>query len=136
MDFISNIGLYQRWLDAKEVERVAVEERRLIEDKLVSVYGIAQDAEGSSTFLEDGYKVVVTNRITRKVDSDKVQQIAQEFGLADHVYSLFRWKAEINAKMWQSTDSSITTPFIDAITAKPGRPSFSIQIQKENDNEI
>lgn len=134
MEFLSNKTLYEQWLDAKEAEKKAISERRVVEDKLLSVYGIAEGSEGSQTIKEDGYKVVVTSRITRSVDTDKVQQIALEQGLSAHVQSLFRWKADINTKMWKNTAESITSHFVEAITAKPGRPSFTIQ--KENENAI
>lgn len=133
-EFLTNKSLYEQWLDAKEVEIKAVEARRVVEDKLLSIYGIAEGSEGSRTIKEDGYKVVVTSRVTRNVDTDKVQQIALEQGLTSHIQFLFRWKAEINAKIWKNTAESITSPFIEAITAKPGRPSFTIQ--KENEDAI
>lgn len=133
-EFLTNKSLYEQWLDAKEVEIKAVEARRVVEDKLLSIHGIAEGSEGSQTIKEDGYKVVVTSRVTRNVDTDKVQQIALEQGLTSHIQFLFRWKAEINAKIWKNTAESITSPFIEAITAKPGRPSFTIQ--KENEDAI
>ena len=69
----------------------------------------------------------VVGRIDRKVDADKVQELAAEHGLTDHLSTLFRWKPEINMAIWKAADESITKPLAAAITAKPGRPSFTIE---------
>jgi hypothetical protein len=92
---------------------------------------IRDDVEGTETLALEGFKVKVVGRIDRKVDADKVQELAAEFGLTDHLATLFRWKPEINMAIWKATDESITRPLAAAITAKPGRPSFTIEITKE-----
>ena len=53
-------------------------------------------------------------------------ELAAEAGLSDQLAHLFRWKPELNMSAWKAADESITTPLAGAITAKPGRPSFSI----------
>lgn len=118
--------LHLRWLEAKEAERAAIEKRRLIEDELVQQLRVNSAHEGSQSFDIDGYQVKVTCRIDRKVDADMVQELAAEHGLSDHLSSLFRWKPELNMSAWKSADESITRPLAGAITAKPGRPSFTI----------
>lgn len=118
--------LHLRWLEAKEAERAAVEKRRLIEDELVQQLRVNSAHEGSQSFDIDGYQVKVTCRIDRKVDADLVQEIAAEHGLSEHLSSLFRWKPELNMSAWKAADESITRPLAGAITAKPGRPSFTI----------
>jgi hypothetical protein len=82
--------------------------------------------DGTSNFDRDGYAVKVVGRINRKIDSDKLQALAAEHGLADHLPSLFRWKPEINATAWKAAAATITQPLLDAITSTPGRPSFTI----------
>jgi len=120
------MSLYQQWIDAKEAERVAVDQRREIEDRLIAMLNVGE-AEGSATIKADGYKVKVTQRFNRSIDADLLQEIAAENGLQQHLGSLFRWKPEINATAWKSADESITGPLCQAITTKPGRPSFSIE---------
>ena len=65
--------------------------------------------------------------------ADKVQELAAEHGLTDHLSTLFRWKPELNMAIWKSSNESITRALAPAITAKPGRPSFTIEpvISKE-----
>jgi hypothetical protein len=119
--------LSQLWLQAKEQERMAVEARRIYEDRLLSLIGIAENLEGTeNTKTDSGYSIKVVGRLNRKVDADKLQELALEAGLQDHLSSLFRWKPEINAALWKAADSSITTPLLGAITTTPGRPSFTI----------
>ena len=119
------------WLEAKEAERVAVEKRRDLEDSMRKVASIRDDTEGTETLALEGFRVKVVGRIDRKVDADKVQELAAEAGLTDHLSTLFRWKPEINMAIWKASDERITRPLAGAITAKPGRPSFTIDIIKE-----
>lgn len=115
------------WLEAKEAERVAIEKRRDLEDAMRKAASIRDDVEGTETLALEGFKLKIVGRIDRKVDADKVQELAAEHGLTDHLSTLFRWKPEINMAVWKSTDESITAPLAAAITAKPGRPSFTIE---------
>jgi hypothetical protein len=118
--------LYQQWLDAKADEKKAMDERRKIEDQLVKALGIPNTLDGTQNVEVEGYKVKIVGRLDRKVNSDKLQDLAAEYGLTEHLSSLFRWKPEINASAWKSADPRITEPLLDAITSTNGRPSFTI----------
>ena len=120
-------SLASRWMDSKEAERKATEHRRELEDAMLSLIGISEAMEGTENAeAPGGYRIKVTGRMNRKVDGDKLQEIAIENGLQDHLGSLFRWKPEINKKAWDAASSGLTRPLMDAITTTPGRPSFSI----------
>jgi hypothetical protein len=123
--------LARDWLEFKRVEERAVEDRRRIEDRIKSLVGVADDQEGSTTAKPEGFTVRITGRIDRKVDADKVQELAAEYGLTDHLGQLFRWKPEINVTAWRAADPSITRPLADAITTKPSRASFKITQDEE-----
>ena len=118
--------LYQIWLAAKADELAAVIKRRNIEDELVKQFAIAETLEGSSYFEDEGFHIKIEGRINRRVNADKLQELAAENGLTEHLASLFRWKPEINAAAWKAAKPEITSPLLDAITATPGRPSFTI----------
>jgi hypothetical protein len=120
------MSLYQRWLDAKKAEKEALDLRRAIEDELVMELDIAKTLDGTQNIETDGYKVKVVGRLDRKVNADKLQDLAAEYGLTQHLSSLFRWKPEVNASAWKSADPLITAPLQDAITTTNGRPSFTI----------
>ena len=119
--------LYAQWIAAKERERQAVEERRVIEDALIQELKIAEAFEGTVSREDAGYSVKITARMNRKVDAEMVQELAAEHGLSGHLGTLFRWTPELNMKAWKSADETITAALAKAITIKPGRPSFQIQ---------
>jgi hypothetical protein len=118
--------LYQQWLDAKAAEKAAMDDRRTIEDQLVKALSISKNLDGTQNVQDDGYKIKIVGRLDRKVNSEKLQDLAAEYGLTEHLSSLFRWKPEINASAWKSTDPRITAPLLEAITTTNGRPSFTI----------
>ena len=118
--------LYQRWLDAKKLETAAVADRRELEDLMVAELSIAKDLDRTVNFEVDGYKIKLEGKINKKIDGDKLQMLAAEAGLSEHLSSLFRWKPEINAKAWGAAADAVTGPLLDAITSTPGRPTFTI----------
>jgi hypothetical protein len=117
------------WLDAKAREASAVEDRRAIEDRIKEIVRLNESLDGTETVERDGYTIKMVGRIDRKVNADQLQELAAEAGLSDHLSSLFRWKPELNVSIWKNTDESITGALAPAITAKPGRASFSITMK-------
>ena len=118
--------LYQRWLDAKKLEAAAVAERRQLEDQMAEDFGLPKDLDGTVNHQVDGYKIKMEGRINKKIDADKLQMLAAEAGLSEHLSSLFRWKPEINVKVWNAAAEAVTKPLLGAITSTPGRPTFTI----------
>lgn len=114
------------WTNVKDAEKEATEDRRKLEDRMKSLIGISENFEGTETANPDKFTIKVVGRIDRKVDAEKVQELAAEHGLTDHLSTLFRWKPEINMAIWKSTDEAITKPLAAAVTVKPGRASFTI----------
>ena len=123
---MSYVTLCADWIRAKQAEKDAVDARRDIEDQLRQLLNVADAFEGTANNEIDGYKIKVVGRMSRKVDSEKLQELAAENGLTEHLSSLFRWKAEIASKAWESADESITAPLMEAITTTPSRPTFTI----------
>jgi hypothetical protein len=122
--------LFHQWLKAKADEAAAIQARREIEDKISGLFDLSPALDGTQTHKDGQYIVKVTGRINRKVNGDKLQEVAAEHGLSDHLTSLFRWKPEINMAAWKAAAPAITGPLADAITSTPGRPSFTITIQE------
>jgi hypothetical protein len=116
------------WTQAKESERQATDLRRETEDAIRALLNVPDDLEGTSNHGP----IKITGRIDRKVDAERLQELAAEAGLTEHLRSLFRWKPEINQAAWKAADDSITRPLLGAITSKPGRPSFAITNKKED----
>ena len=122
--------LSANWLRHKTDEEKSTTERRKVEDQMVKLLAIADNFEGTETAEPEGFVVKISGRIDRKVDSDKLQELAAEAGLTDHLATLFRWKPELNMAVWKAADESITKPLASAITVKPGRASFKIIIKE------
>lgn len=119
--------LAAQWADAKQDEAIAVARRRTIEDRLVMLLEIPETKEGTtSSTTEQGWAIKVVGRLNRKIDTERLQELAAEHGLSEHLSSLFRWSADINAAAWKAAAPSITAPLTGAITTTPGRPSFTI----------
>ena len=123
--------LAAQWLDAKQREAQATEDRRFIEDRIKALVRLPDDMDGTETVERDGYTIKMVGRIDRKVNSEQLQELAAEAGLTDHLSSLFRWKPELNVGVWKNTDESITGALAPAITAKPGRASFTVTIKEK-----
>lgn len=114
---------------AKNAEDEAVARRRELEDQLRESLKVSDDLEGAQTERHGSATIKVVGRINRTVDSEKLQELAAEAGLTDHLRHLFRWKPSIDMKAWKAADENITAPLASAITAKPGRPSISIAFE-------
>lgn len=123
--------LSEAWLNAKERERQAIDDRRSVEDRLAEILELDETVEGTVNIEKGRMKVKVVNRLNHKVDADKLQDIANESGLSDYLPTLFRWKPEINMSSWRKADEGITRVLLGAITTTPSRPSFSISLEGE-----
>jgi hypothetical protein len=119
-------SLAAEWEAAKNEERRATADRREAEDKLFEALKLAKDMEGTVKEITTLYEIKVAGRIDHKIDSAKLQSLAEEAGLTEHLSSLFKWKPEINISAWKAAHESITAPLLDAITTTASRPSFSI----------
>lgn len=118
--------LISAWVKAKAEEQMATEWRRTTEDRILKVLSLAPEFEGTENFETGDFKLKIVGRHNRKIDAEKLQLLAAENGLSEHLSALFRWKPDINAAAWKAADDSITNPLLDAITTTPGRPSFAI----------
>ena len=116
------------WMQAKRDESDAVSRRRECEDRMIEAMreAVEINEDGTTTVKPAGYTIKIVSRVTRSVDSEKVQELAAAAGLADHLPALFRWKPELNKAQWDHAAQNIRDALAPAITAKPGRPSFTI----------
>lgn len=122
--------LAEAWMLAKDAERQATEARRAVEDELSKIFGITEQMEGTmNAKTTTGHNIKIVGRVSRKVDSDKVQELAAEHNLGSHLETLFRWKPEINLTAWKATAPEITVLLADAVTVTASRPSFSITLE-------
>lgn len=114
------------WMFAKHEESIAIQNRRELEDLMSEMLDIDPATEGTINVEADQYKVKIITRMTRKVDADKLQEIAAEHDLNQELSTLFRWKADIDMKSWKSAPPEVTAVLSQAVTTTAGRPSYSI----------
>lgn len=69
--------LGQAWLQAKAAEVRAVAQRLAIEEQIVALTG--KRDEGSKTHDAPGLKIVVTGKVTRKMDWKQWNEVVGEF---------------------------------------------------------
>jgi len=122
--------LSAEWLEAKAIEKDAVEKRRLIEDEIVRLLDIQQSDEGTKKVEASPFVIKIASRVNRKVDGEIAQEIAAEHDMQDHLSLLFRWKPELSMAAWDGVGDNVKQVFARAITATPGRPSFTITTEK------
>ena len=118
------------WIEAKTEENEATEKRRLIEDEICRAREVEQTDEHSRKVEAAPFTIKIACRINRKVDGDLAQEIAAENGMQDHLGLLFRWKPELSMTAWNGVGDNVKQVFARAITATPGRPSFTITKEK------
>jgi len=118
------------WIEAKTEENEATERRRLIEDEICRALEVEQTDEHSRKVEAAPFTIKIACRINRKVDGDLAQEIAAENGMQDHLGLLFRWKPELSMTAWNGVGDNVKQVFARAITATPGRPSFTITKEK------
>jgi len=122
--------LSAEWIEAKNAEHDAVEKRRLIEDEICRLLEVQQGDEGTKKVEAEPFIIKIASRINRKVDGEMAQEIAAENDMQDHLSLLFRWKPELSMTAWNGVGDNVKNVFSRAITATPGRPSFTITMEK------
>ena len=122
--------LSAEWVEAKEAEREATDQRRLIEDEICRALEVQQTDEHTRKVEAEPFTIKIACRINRKVDGDLAQEIAAENDMQDHLGLLFRWKPELSMTAWNGVGDNVKQVFARAITATPGRPSFTITKEK------
>lgn len=120
-----------QWQHHKSEETRHQAARREIEDLLAAMYALPADLDETVTQQTKHLTIKMVGRLDRKVDADKVQELAAEHGVEAHLSTLFRWKPELNVRVWSKADDKIRKALESAITTKPGRPSFQITVKSE-----
>lgn len=119
-------ALALQWQHHKTLEVEHQAKRRHLEDQMAEALRLEPSLDETRKFSAGDVTVKVIGRLDRKVDADKVQEIAAEHGIEAHLSTLFRWKPEVNMRAWNAAPEAVTKALSQAITVKPGRPSFQI----------
>lgn len=115
---------------AKAEESVAQKARLQAESALIALISDPLPTEGTTHVDAGTYKVTVRTSVSRSVDQDKLREIAASIPEAIG-NRLFRWKADIEMRelrYLQSNEPGMYSVLAEAITAKPAKPSVSVEL--------
>jgi hypothetical protein len=110
---------------AKRVEDAAIAERRKIDGVIAELLKDDNKPEGSVSQKADGYKVTVTYKIDRKVDTDKLQAAWAKLSAA--AAQAFKWKADVSVSELRKLEGADAAAASVFITSKPASPSITIE---------
>lgn len=113
--------LCMKFMEAKAKEAAAKEERLKAEAELVSAVQ-PEKLEGTETRVTDGFKVSVTNKLSRSLDYEayKAMELPDNMQFVD-------FKPSINLKhlrMIERLDPALVT---QCVTVKPAKPSIKVE---------
>ncbi len=118
-------GLAQAWLDAKREETAATDKRHKIEAQLASA--LDTKAEGSITHKLDGYKVTLTQPVSRKLDERAWPSVA---GYCPPAMAPIKTKVEADApgcKWLAENHPEIWRKISPAFETKPGKIGVKVE---------
>lgn len=118
-------ALARDWLDAKRAENAANAARIKIEEELAQALDVPD--EGSKTHKIDGFKVTLTQPVTRKLDAAVWEKVKQHISpeMAPVKVKLeadatgCKWLATNDAKTWRKIASAFET--------KPGKVGVKVE---------
>jgi hypothetical protein len=111
---------------AKRVEDAAIKERRDIDGQIAELLKDANKPEGSvSQKLPEGYKVTVTYKLDRKVDTEKLT--ANWGKLPLDVQAAFKWTAGLSVSEFRKLEGKASVSASQYFTTKEASPSITIE---------
>lgn len=118
-------ALCRDWLDAKREENAANAKRLKIEEQLVQALEIPE--EGSKTHKMDGFKVTVTQPITRKLDVDEWAKVESHCPVVMRPVKI-KFEADATGCKWlQKNEPQIWKKIAKAFETKPGKVGFKVE---------
>lgn len=110
---------------AKRAEDAAVKARREVDAQLAELLRDASKLEGSISQKLDGYKVTVTYKLDRKVDTESLTKAWDKLPL--DVQAAFKWKADLSVSEFRKLDEKAQLNISQYITTKEASPSITIE---------
>jgi predicted NUDIX family NTP pyrophosphohydrolase len=110
---------------AKRAEDAAVAARREVDAELAILLKERDMLEGTVSAKENGFKISVTYKLDRKVDTDKLQ--ADWSKLSAAASAAFKWKADVSVSALRKLEGADAQAAAAYITTKPATPSITIE---------
>ncbi len=115
------------WIEAKAAETAAVERRREIDARIAGLMLVKDEGTSSAPF--GCFRVSVTAKLTRTLDSSAVQNSWND--LPELAHDAFRWKPELDMKHYRALESANPAVFALVsrfVTAKPATPTVKVEL--------
>ena len=126
MESISLSTLVAARIEAKRVEDAAVKARREVDAQIAEFLKDPNKLEGSvSQKLAEGYKVTVTYKLDRKVDTEALKTGWEK--LPFDVQAAFKWKADLSISEFRKLDDKAQLNAGKFFTTKEASPSITIE---------
>ncbi len=110
---------------AKRIEDQAVADRRDLDKQIAELLKDPSKPEGAISQKADGYKVTVTYKVDRKVDSEKLQAAWSKLSAA--ASAAFKWKADVSVTELRKLEGPDAAAAAVFITSQPASPSIKIE---------
>lgn len=110
---------------AKRDEDAAIANRRDIDAQLAELLKDPAKPEGAISRKDGGYKLTVTYKISRSVDTDKLTKAWAE--LPKDVQDAFKWKADVSVSALRKLEPASAGKAAVFVTTKPASPSIEIE---------
>lgn len=125
MESVSLSTLVAARIAAKRAEDAAVKARREVDAQIVELMRDTNKPEGSISERLEAYKVTVTYKLDRKVDTEK---LTTEWGkLPMDVQAAFKWKADLSVSEFRKLEDKCKASASQYFTTKEGSPSITIE---------
>lgn len=125
MNAVSLASLIEARIAAKRAEDAAVAARREVDAKLAELLADANKPEGSISQKVDGFKVTVTYKLDRKVDSDELQKSWSKLPL--DVQNVFKWSPSLSLSEFRKLEDKAANSAARFFTTKEASPSIKIE---------
>ena len=135
---MSNLTLEQQFLELKAMETEVKEKRYEVEAKIASAYNYDTLSGKSKKFITeniegDKYDVQFSASQVRKVNYDKLREIATQYGIPQaEIERLFRLKAEVNTSEFNALPQANKDILNSAITVQINKPTLKITTFKKD----
>ena len=114
------------WMQAKEDERKAIEHRRQLDELIKSL--LPTKEEGSVTATEGYYKVSVSYKLDRKLDTAALQLDWAK--LPAKAAEAIKWKADLSMSVFRTLSDTDKAALSGYVTTKPATPTVSVEIKE------
>jgi hypothetical protein len=112
-------------LNAKRAEDAAAAARREIDEQIVNLMRPADKLEGTVSQKAGEYKISVTYKLSRSVDTDDLQKAWDK--LSAEQQGAFKWKADVSVSALRKLDDKAQIAVSKFITSKPASPTITIE---------